>query len=123
MSLIENIKSAAKGKYRTIVLPEGETERTLRAADIIIQEGLAKLILVGDKETISINTKQLGLNHIDKAEIYDANTDSWSRKSNMPTARGALISQRIGGYIFSVGGVSSIGVTGLNEVYNILEDK
>ena len=55
--------------------------------------------------------------------VYDANTDSWSRKSNMPTARGALISQRIGGYIFSVGGVSSIGVTGLNEVYNILEDK
>ena len=41
----------------------------------------------------------------------------------MPTARGALTSQRIGEHIFSIGGVSIIGVTGLNEVYNIFEDK
>ena len=76
MSLIESIKSAAKSKQKTIVLPEGEAERTLKAADIILAEGIAKIILVGDKETILINAKQLELNNIDKAEIYDANIDS-----------------------------------------------
>ena len=76
MSLIENIKSAAKGKNRTIVLPEGEAERTLLAADKILDEGIAKLILVGDKEIILSNAKNLNLKNIDKAEIYDTNTDS-----------------------------------------------
>ena len=68
MSLIENIKSAAKGKQKTIVLPEGEAERTLRAADVILSEEIAKLILVGNKETITNNAKSYGLN--------DARTDS-----------------------------------------------
>ena len=76
MSLIENIKSAAKGKNRTIVLPEGEAERTLLAADIILSEDIAKLILVGDRETINSHAKNLNLKNIDNAEIYDANTDS-----------------------------------------------
>ena len=76
MSLIESIKSAAKGKDKTIVLPEGEAERTLYAADIILAEDIAKLILVGDKDIINANSRNLNLKNIDKAEIYDANTDS-----------------------------------------------
>lgn len=75
MSLIENIKSAAKGKQKTIVLPEGEAERTLRAADIIIEEGIAKLILVGNPETIKDKAAEYGLKNINKAEIYYSKTD------------------------------------------------
>ena len=75
MSLIDNIKKAAKGKQKTIVLPEGEAERTLRAADIILQEGIAKIILVGNPDVISNNAKEYGLKNIDKAEIYNSKTD------------------------------------------------
>src|SRR5258705_11942986 len=42
------IFSAAKeGPRRRIVLSEGEDERSLRAAQVVVDEGLAKLILVG----------------------------------------------------------------------------
>lgn len=76
MSLIENIKASAKANPRTIVLPEGEADRTLRAADLILEQGLAKLILVGDEHIITTNSKTWGLKNIDKAEIYNPKTDA-----------------------------------------------
>ena len=76
MSLIEDIKNNAKTSQRTIVLPEGEAERSLKAADIIIEESLSKLILVGDKKIIEENAAKWDLKNISKAEIYDPITDS-----------------------------------------------
>jgi len=42
MNLIEQIKENAKKANKTIVLPEGEEERTLKAADIVLKEGYAQ---------------------------------------------------------------------------------
>jgi phosphate acetyltransferase len=75
MSLLENIKASAKANPRTIVLPEGEAERTLKAADQIVEEGLAKLILVGNENTIHFNAQQWGLKNISNVEIYNPSTD------------------------------------------------
>ncbi len=75
MSLIENIKASARMNPKTIVLPEGEADRTLRAADIILEQGLAKLILIGDQKVINANAKQWGLANIEKAEIYNPLSD------------------------------------------------
>ena len=71
MELLEQIKQRAKEYNKTIALPEGEEERTLKAADIILKEQLAKLILIGNPQTIAGKAKQYGLENIDKAQIID----------------------------------------------------
>lgn len=70
MSFIEGIKAKAKTKKMKIVLPESYEERNLRAADKIMKEGLADIILVGNpKEILELEvSKDLDL---DKAEIID----------------------------------------------------
>ena len=59
---------------KRIVLPEGEEERTLQAADIILFEELAALILIGNKQKIENKAKELHLNHLHKARIVDPET-------------------------------------------------
>ena len=48
MNLLEQIKENAKKCNKRIVLPEGTEERTLKAADILIAEGIAQIILIGN---------------------------------------------------------------------------
>lgn len=48
MNLIQTIRERAKGSHKCIVLPEGSEERTMRAADIILEEELADIILLGN---------------------------------------------------------------------------
>ncbi len=52
----------AKADRRHIVLPEGEDERILRAAEILLQRGVVALTLLGDPEAIQSKIGQLGLN-------------------------------------------------------------
>lgn len=52
MDLISSIKEKAKAKGATIVLPEGTEIRTVEAAGIIAKEGIAKVILVGEKGAV-----------------------------------------------------------------------
>ena len=49
MGFIDVIKERAKSNIKTIVLPETEDMRTLEAADKILKEGIAKLVLVGNE--------------------------------------------------------------------------
>jgi malate dehydrogenase (oxaloacetate-decarboxylating)(NADP+) len=53
--------SAAKAQPRRIVYAEGEDERVLRAAQIVVDEGLAKPILVGRPQVIEQRLDRLGL--------------------------------------------------------------
>ncbi len=46
MSFIEIIKEKAKSNIKTIVLPEANDIRTLEAAEIVLDEGFAKVILI-----------------------------------------------------------------------------
>jgi phosphate acetyltransferase len=71
MDLIQQIKEKAKLHQMRIVLPEGEEERTLKAADIVLNEGLAKVFLIGNPVTISNKTKEFGLKHIGNAVIIN----------------------------------------------------
>lgn len=71
MTLLEKIKANAC-KHRTrIVLPEACDERTLRAADIIIAEGIADIILIGKPDEIELSAEKYGLRHIAKASVID----------------------------------------------------
>jgi len=71
MNLIDQIKTNAKLANKTIVLPEGEEERTLKAADIIVKEGFAKIVLIGNKEKIETQAKEWGLTSIKDTQIID----------------------------------------------------
>lgn len=75
MGLLEQIKDKAKILNKTIVLPEGTEERTLKAADQVIGEGLANIILLGNTNVIKELAKKYNLNNIDKATIIDPESD------------------------------------------------
>ena len=71
MELLDRIKLNARNHNMRIVLPEGYEERNIKAADIAIAEGLAKIILIGDPAQIAEHSKKLGLKNIEKAGIID----------------------------------------------------
>ncbi|MCF8330868.1 MAG: phosphate acetyltransferase [Bacteroidales bacterium] len=71
MGILENIRSKAKQTRRRIVLPESLEERTLQAAEEIIREGLAKVILTADPAEVDKKAKELQLKNIHKAVIID----------------------------------------------------
>ncbi|HPG73229.1 MAG TPA: phosphate acyltransferase, partial [Bacteroidales bacterium] len=54
-----------------IVLPEGTEERTLKAADQALAEGLASIILIGNPATIGKMATEHGLRHLASAIIVD----------------------------------------------------
>lgn len=71
MELLERIKQNAKKYNQRIVLPEGYEERTIKAADIAIEEGLAQIILIGDSEEIKSHAERLGLKNISRAAVVN----------------------------------------------------
>ncbi|MDX2414676.1 MAG: phosphate acetyltransferase [Bacteroidales bacterium] len=71
MELIKKIKEKARSLNRKIVLPEGTEERTIKAADQIIAEGLAEIILIGKPDEVEKLAKEYGLKNISKATIVD----------------------------------------------------
>ncbi len=68
MNFLEQIVSRAKKDIKTIVLPESNDIRTLKAAAMIQEQGIANIVLVGNKDDI----KKLGGDlDISKAKIID----------------------------------------------------
>ncbi|MBQ7470953.1 MAG: phosphate acetyltransferase [Prevotella sp.] len=74
MSLIERIIARACSNRQRIVLPESFEERTITAADRAIADGLADIILIGNREKILAYAASLGLTHIAEATIIDPAT-------------------------------------------------
>ncbi|MFA8449238.1 MAG: phosphate acetyltransferase [Bacteroidales bacterium] len=71
MELIQQIRERAKVANKKIVLPEGTEERTLKAADIILSEGIAQVVLIGNPDRIQEMSTEFSLSNINKAEIID----------------------------------------------------
>ena len=71
MELLEQIKMNAIRHNKRIVLPEGTEERTLKAADAIIAENIARLTLLGNPEEIKSMAEKFGLKNIGRADIID----------------------------------------------------
>jgi phosphate acetyltransferase len=59
MKLSQLIREKAKKNPKIIVLPEGEEPRMIKAADTIIREGFASLILLGREENIKSKAREL----------------------------------------------------------------
>ena len=71
MDLLSQIVARAKANKQRIVLPEAEEERTLRAADRVLAEDIADLILIGNPDKVHALAKECGLTNIDKATLID----------------------------------------------------
>ena len=71
MNLIDKMIQRAKADKQRIVLPEGTEERTLRAADKLLSDEIANIVLLGDPKEISDMAQQMGLTNINKAEIIN----------------------------------------------------
>ena len=71
MDLLQKIKENARKHEMRIVLPEGTEIRTLKAANQIIEEKLAKIILLGSPEVINKTASENNLTNIKNAIIID----------------------------------------------------
>jgi len=71
MNLINEIIARAKADKQRIVLPEGTEIRTLNAAEKLIADDIAHIILIGNPEEIKRLSAEMKLIHIDKATIID----------------------------------------------------
>ena len=58
MNFIETIKERARQEIKTIVLPEAEDIRTLKATEIALKEKYANIILVGNEKNIKENEQK-----------------------------------------------------------------
>ena len=79
MSFIDEIKDRARKDIKTIILPEAEDIRVLKATEKVIKEGYAKIVLIGNKENIIKVAKKNNIN-IEKANIVDPMTSEYYEK-------------------------------------------
>ena len=91
MGFIDEIKAKAKSNVQTIVLPETEDARTYEAAEKVLKEGTAKLILIGSEEEIAKNKGSFDISGAtivdpatsDKTEAYIAKLVELREKKGM----------------------------------------
>ena len=71
MNILDEIIAHAKANRQRIVLPEGTEKRTLTAADRVIADGVADIILLGNPDEIRLIAESSGLKNISRATIID----------------------------------------------------
>jgi len=74
MSLLDDIRAKTREIGGTVVLPEGDEPRMMHAAQRILKEKLAKVIIVGNKDAVMSLAHDEGAD-ITGAEISDPATD------------------------------------------------
>ncbi len=73
-SFVDHILTRASENIRTIVLPEGADDRTIKATAAIVQSGFAKIILLGDVDTLAGKLKEHKINP-SRLQILNPATD------------------------------------------------
>lgn len=75
MAFIDAIVDQARSMPKTILLPEPEDERTLRAADAILERQIAKVVLIGSRDEVTAKLKGLGITR--DIDIIDPESAEW----------------------------------------------
>lgn len=70
MSFINDIKQRAKQDIKTIILPESNDLRVIKATEQVLKEGYSDIILIGNKEEIKKLAQENNID-ISKAKIVD----------------------------------------------------
>ncbi len=71
MNLLEEVRKRAQKLNKTIILPESTEARTINAADQVLKEGIANIILLAHPEAIRKAAAEHGLENIEKANIIN----------------------------------------------------
>ncbi len=71
MELLDQIRQNAKKHNKRIVLPESLEERTLKAADSVLEDEIARIILLESRDRLLEKASEMGLKNIKKATIVD----------------------------------------------------
>lgn len=82
MSFIDQIKERARQEIKTIVLPEATDVRILEAAEMVKNEGYAKVILVGNEEEVRQMAKQKGIEIGDTKIVDPAKSEKINEYAN-----------------------------------------
>ncbi len=61
MHLVDQLKAKARARLQTVVLPESYDDRMIQAAEMIVRDGLAKVVLLGDADTLQAKAGELGV--------------------------------------------------------------
>jgi phosphate acetyltransferase len=73
MHLIDQIKAKARQSLQVIVLPESYDDRMVQAAQDIVKDSLAKVVLLGNPDTLNAKAKKLGVS-LDGVDLLDPKT-------------------------------------------------
>ena len=74
------IKESAKALGKTVVLPEGEDKRVVKAASVAANEKLAKIVLLGNEQQIKAANPDVDLSGVRIVDpVTDANTDKYAQ--------------------------------------------
>ena len=97
MSVLEKIKQKAAALGKTIVLPEGEDKRVVKAAAEATSEKLAKIVLLGNAEKIKADNEGVDLSGVDIVDpvtsektdvyaelLYNARLGKINKKTGLP---------------------------------------
>ena len=76
VDLFKELKARAIANKQRIVLPESTEIRTLQAANQVLAEEVAEVILIGNPEEVMAKAAELNLTHINKARIVDNTNDA-----------------------------------------------
>ena len=82
MSFIENMKEEAKKEIKTIVLPESEDLRILEATQIVLEEGFANIVLIGNPDDINKLAKENNVDITGAQIVNPATSNDFSKYAN-----------------------------------------
>ena len=82
MTFIEKMKMQAKQDIKTIVLPESEDIRTLEATEIVLKEGFANIILIGNPQEINELAEKNNINLNGAQIVTPATSADFSKYAN-----------------------------------------
>ncbi len=83
LQIIEEIKTKAAKKKKTIILPESHDERVLKAAEILLKENITSVITLGNENKINNDIKKLGLSMSGLRVIDPEKSDKLSDFTNI----------------------------------------
>ena len=83
MSFIDEVKQRAKKQIKTIVLPEAEDVRILKATEQVLKEQYANIVLVGNQEKIEKKAKEENINIIGASIVNPSTSEKFEEYSNL----------------------------------------
>ncbi len=83
MAFIDEIKQRAKKEIKTIVLPEANDARILEAAEIVKNEGYAKVILIGNEQSVRKLTEEKKIDIGDTKIVDPAKSEKTAEYANL----------------------------------------